>query len=66
VGPHAAQSIALVTTNRAPEGFDALMGVHVTLSGTGCGTDGAANRAPPATGRAAGAGMTATGFYYSL
>ena len=66
VGSHAAQGVAFVTTNRASEGFDALVGIHVTLSGTGCGTDSAANRAPPTAGRSAGAGMTATWFYYCL
>jgi len=66
VGPHAAQSVALVTADRAPEGLDALMGVHVTLGGTGRGTDGSADRASPAAGRTGDASVIATGFYYRL
>jgi len=66
MGSHAAQSVALVTADRASEGLDTLMGVHVTLGGTGRGTDGAADRATPAAGRTAGAGVIATGFYHRL
>jgi len=66
VGPHAAQSVALVTADRAPEGFDALMSVHVTLGGAGRGTHGATDWASPATCGTACAGMVTAGFYYRL
>lgn len=66
VGSHAAQSVALVSADLAAEGFDALMGVHVTLGRAGCRTDGAADRTSPAACAAAGAGMISAGLYYRL
>lgn len=66
VGSHAAKSVALVTTDRAPEGLDSLMGVHMTLSGAGRRTNGTTDRASPAASRTAGAGMTAARFYHRL
>lgn len=66
VGSHTAQSVALISAYLAAEGFDTLMGVHMTLSRAGCGTDGAADRTPPAARAAARAGMISAGFYYRL
>lgn len=66
VRSHAAQRVSLVTANGAPEGFDTLVRVHVTLSCPSCRANRAANGTSPASGCAAGTGVGASRFDYSL
>ena len=49
VRPHASQGVALVATDGAAEGLHTAVGVHVSLSSSGCWTHNITARAlPPA------------------
>lgn len=49
VRPHASKGVALVATDGATEGLDTAMGVHVSLSGSGCRAHDITARALPPT-----------------
>lgn len=48
---HPTQRVALVTADGTSKRFNTLMGIHVTLSRTGCRTGRTANGTSPTTGR---------------